>query len=78
MKSFIITAVFVQLSIVSGYANVKSENWKINVRGAVFSTPVIHNNTIYVGTEEGYFYMINANTGNVIHEVKTGSPIRPC
>jgi len=76
MKRFIFTAVLVQLLIVSGNANIKSENWKINVRGAVFSTPVIHNNTIYVGTEEGYFYMINANTGKVIHEVKTGSPIR--
>lgn len=67
---------FVQLYLISYCANNKLENWKIIVRGAIFSTPIIQGNTMYVGTEEGFFYWIDANSGKIIHEVKVSGPIR--
>ncbi len=40
-------------------------NFPVSVTGTMRAMPVIENGTIYIGTESGYFYSIDATTGNI-------------
>jgi outer membrane protein assembly factor BamB len=40
--------------------------------GGVFSSPTVANGSIYIGANNGYFYMLNATTGAVQHKVFIG------
>lgn len=37
--------------------------WKFNAGGSVYSSPAIVNGVVYVGTENGNFYALNATNG---------------
>lgn len=61
---------------ISAHAETNIENWKTKLKGSIFSTPLIRNNTIYVGTEDGFFYKIEATNGTILRKSKISSPIR--
>ena len=37
--------------------------WKINLNGAVFSSPAVTDKSIYVGSSDGYMYAVNRSDG---------------
>ncbi len=77
MKKFIlIPALFVYAIILNACTVKNIENWKTQVEGAIFATPVTQNGIIFIGTESGNFYWIDGKSGNVVHEAKLSSPIR--
>lgn len=76
MKKILVAVLFVQSVMLLSCAEKKIENWKTKLDGAIFSTPTILNNTIYIGTENGFFYKIDAANGKVLCQLKLSSPIR--
>ena len=48
--------------------------WKFQTRGAV-GTAALHNGTIYVGSEDGNLYAIDAKTGRELWRFRTGGPV---
>lgn len=45
--------------------------WKVKTGGKIFSSPVVSRNTVYVGSEDGYVYALNAATGKESWKFKT-------
>lgn len=76
MKKAVLIALSICAILKSTSASDRVEKWKTSVDGAVFSTPVIRQNTIYVGTENGNFLFINAETGAILRTIPIGEPIR--
>ncbi len=53
------------------------EKWKVTLNNATLhSSPVMADNTIYIGSEEGSFYAINADNGGIVWQTNTGGRIR--
>jgi outer membrane protein assembly factor BamB len=49
--------------------------WKIKTHGSIKTSPVIKDGILYVGDVDGYFYVIRAANGSVLHEIKfDGAP----
>jgi outer membrane protein assembly factor BamB len=49
--------------------------WKVQTGGQVISSPVVADNTLYIGSEDHKLYAINANTGEVEWEFKSDGSI---
>jgi outer membrane protein assembly factor BamB len=49
--------------------------WKFKTEGKIFSSPALVNGVVYVGSEDGYLYAINAGTGMLKWKFKTGGPL---
>ncbi|HYF66993.1 MAG TPA: PQQ-binding-like beta-propeller repeat protein [Ohtaekwangia sp.] len=45
--------------------------WKLKTKGKIFSSPVMADDVLYVGSEDGFLYAINASTGTVKWKFKT-------
>ncbi|SEC50136.1 Outer membrane protein assembly factor BamB, contains PQQ-like beta-propeller repeat [Tenacibaculum sp. MAR_2009_124] len=45
--------------------------WTFKTNNRVYSSPVIENNRIYIGSGDHYLYAINKNTGNLVWKYKT-------
>jgi len=45
--------------------------WTVKTGGKIFSSPVVLKNTVYVGSEDGYVYAIDATTGKESWKFKT-------
>ncbi len=48
--------------------------WKFKTGGKVFSSPVVYNNVVYVGSEDHYLYAIN-NNGKLLWKFHTGGAV---
>ncbi len=54
--------------------SVKSEpsvRWKVKTEGQIISSPVLDNNTVYIGSEDHKLYAIDASTGKIRWTYKT-------
>ncbi len=49
-------------------------NFPVTITAGIRASPVIENGTIYIGTESGYFYSIDATTGNINWSITTPHP----
>jgi eukaryotic-like serine/threonine-protein kinase len=49
--------------------------WKFKTSGAIYSTPLIHNDTIFIGSLDSCFYAIDRQTGQQAWKYKTKSQI---
>lgn len=76
MKRILLLAIVISAFINSTNATNSVEQWKVKVDGAIFGTPLIHKNIIYVGTENGVLLYINAESGDILRTVKIDEPIR--
>lgn len=45
--------------------------WKLKTKGKIFSSPVTADDVLYVGSEDGFLYAIDASTGNIKWKFKT-------
>lgn len=50
--------------------------WTFTTNGRVIAAPVIQNDTLFIGSLDGYFYAIDATTGNEIWKYNTANEIR--
>lgn len=58
--------------------SVKSEPeilWKFETGGQVISSPVIFDNTVYIGSSDNNLYAINAGSGKVLWKYETGGAV---
>jgi outer membrane protein assembly factor BamB len=49
--------------------------WSTNTGGAVDSSPTVSNGIVYVGSDNGWIYALNATTGQVVWQTNTGAPV---
>jgi len=57
-----------------GYNPLQELKWKFKTGGKIFSSPIVQNKTIYIGSEDGYLYALNEN-GNLKWKFKTNGAI---
>ncbi|MEJ2616625.1 MAG: PQQ-binding-like beta-propeller repeat protein [Ignavibacteriaceae bacterium] len=50
-------------------------SWKFKTGGIVYSTPLIINDTVFIGSEDSVFYAIDFNDGSEIWQYKAGNKI---
>ncbi|MGD8780171.1 MAG: PQQ-binding-like beta-propeller repeat protein [Ignavibacteria bacterium] len=50
-------------------------SWEFKTGGIVYATPLIVNNTVYIGSEDSIFYAINFDDGSEIWQYKAGNKI---
>ncbi len=50
--------------------------WSFTTNGVVESSPVMVNNVVYIGSNDGKVYAINAQTGAIIWSYDTGTPVQ--
>ena len=55
--------------------NISSVAWKFKTGGYVFSSPVVSENTVYVGSNDSCFYALNANDGQLKWKFKTNGVV---
>jgi outer membrane protein assembly factor BamB len=49
--------------------------WKFATAGGIYSTPLIHENTLYIGSLDSNFYAIDVSTGTEQWHYKTENKI---
>lgn len=49
---------------------------KVNAEGKIASPPVVTNDTVYFGTESGWVYAVDSDTGDLLWEWQTGNYVR--
>lgn len=49
--------------------------WAFETDGAVRSSPAVVDDTVYVGSDDGYLYAIDAETGSEVWSFETGGPV---
>jgi len=50
--------------------------WKFKTKGIVYSSPSVYNGTVYFGSDDNYFYAVNAETGQLKWKIRTKGAIR--
>ena len=50
-------------------------SWKFKTGGIVYSTPLVVNDTVFIGSEDSIFYAIDFNSGSEIWHYKAGNKI---
>jgi outer membrane protein assembly factor BamB len=51
------------------------EKWKFLAEGLIFSTPLIHEGVLYVGSHDGYVYAVDAGTGKLEWRYQVGDDV---
>jgi len=49
--------------------------WKFKTEGKIFSSPISQNNTVYIGSEDGFLYAVDEKTGKENWRFKTNGAI---
>ena len=52
-----------------------SLKWKFKTQGKIFSTPIVHQQTVYIGSEDGNLYALNESTGKLRWKFKTNGKV---
>ncbi len=52
------------------------ESWKFNTGSNIIAGPVIHENNLYLGNEEGEFFSIDITSGEEVWKIETGGNIQ--
>ncbi len=58
-----------------GYLPLGDTKWKFKTDGKIFSSPVAKDGIIFIGSEDGYLYAIEENSGNLKWKFKTNGAI---
>jgi len=57
------------------YSSLGNVKWKFKTEGKVFSSPVVYNNVLYVGSEDKNLYAIDKITGKLLWKFRTGGAV---
>ncbi len=52
-----------------------NERWKFKTGGRIFSSPAIYNKDTFIGSEDGYLYAVNGETGKLTWKFKTNGAV---
>ncbi len=58
-----------------GYQPIQDLKWKFKTEGKIFSSPIVQNGIVYIGSEDGYFYAIDEKSGNLKWKFKTNGAV---
>ncbi|MBO9583649.1 MAG: PQQ-binding-like beta-propeller repeat protein [Flavobacterium sp.] len=58
-----------------GYQQIQNLKWKFKTEGKIFSSPIVQNGIVYIGSEDGYFYAIDEKSGNLKWKFKTNGAV---
>lgn len=58
-----------------GYQPASSLKWKFKTDGKIFSSPVAKNGIVYIGSEDGFLYAVEENSGKTKWKFKTNGAI---
>jgi outer membrane protein assembly factor BamB len=58
-----------------GYQPIGDLKWKFKTEGKIFSSPITKNGTVYIGSEDGYFYALDEKTGKEKWKFKTNGAV---
>ncbi|KAF2079773.1 outer membrane protein assembly factor BamB family protein [Flavobacterium sharifuzzamanii] len=58
-----------------GYQPLQDLKWKFKTEGKIFSSPIAQNGTVYIGSEDGYFYAVDEKSGTLKWKFKTNGAI---
>lgn len=59
----------------SSFFALANPQWKFKTGGKIFSTPAIQRDRVFIGSEDGFLYCLNAQTGKLQWKFKTGGAI---
>jgi outer membrane protein assembly factor BamB len=59
-----------------GIAKLTGAKWKFETGGAVWSSPVVAGGVVYFGSDDGYFYAVDVETGQEKWRFETGDDVR--
>ena len=59
----------------NNYSSLGDVKWKFKTGGKVFSSPVVYNNVLYVGSEDHNLYAIDKVTGKLLWKFNTGGAV---
>ncbi len=59
-----------------GLPQLKGLKWKVKTGGAVLSSPVVVDGIVYIGSDDGYFYALNADDGTEKWKFDTGGKVQ--
>lgn len=78
MKTNKLLLLFGLLIIAGGclLANEQAISWKYETNGRIYSTPLLKDTVLYIGSIDGYFYSIDARNGSEIWKYNVGDEIR--
>lgn len=57
------------------YQSLGNLKWAFKTNGKIFSSPIVHDGIVYVGSEDGTLYAIDEKTGKTHWEFKTGGAV---
>ncbi|PJJ09605.1 outer membrane protein assembly factor BamB [Flavobacterium sp. 1] len=49
--------------------------WVFKTNGKIFSSPIVHDGIVYIGSEDGNLYAIHEKTGKIFWKFKTGGAV---
>ena len=58
-----------------GYQPIQDLKWKFKTEGKIFSSPIVQNETVYIGSEDGYFYATDEKSGTLKWKFKTNGAV---
>ncbi|WP_281633177.1 PQQ-binding-like beta-propeller repeat protein [Flavobacterium luteolum] len=58
-----------------GYQPLTNLKWKFKTEGKIFSSPIAQNGTVYIGSEDGYFYAVDEKSGILKWKFKTNGAV---
>ncbi len=59
----------------NNYTSLGVTKWKLQTGGKIFSSPVVYNNVVYVGSGDNNLYAADKTTGNILWKFKTGGAV---
>jgi len=71
-KIFLIFLIFGSITIISITRAEPNIKWSLTTGGAVYSSPLYDNGTIYIGSDDFNLYSLDAETGKINWQFKTG------
>jgi len=60
----------------AGLPELKGVKWKVKTGGAVLSSPVVVDGIVYIGSDDGYFYALDAADGSEKWKFDTGGKVQ--
>jgi outer membrane protein assembly factor BamB len=52
-----------------------TERWAVSINGNSTSTPAVHNGNVFIGSDDGNVYALDAMTGGTVWSYATGGPV---
>lgn len=59
----------------SSSPGLKTIRWRFQAKGAIFSSPTVHDGVIFVGSEDGQEYAVRASDGTLVWKFATKGPV---